>query len=78
MLHRTIYIISNVAMQGNTMKTIKTILKKIFPSTEETYQRRFEKFMEGAEDICEIEYRHYLWDRGYGYKKDTFGGLQIR
>ena len=60
------------------MNKIATIWKKLFPSHEEVMQRRFEKFMAGAEDLYEIEYRHYLWDRGYGYSKKTFGGLQIR
>jgi hypothetical protein len=60
------------------MKTLTTIWKKIFPSHEEDYQRRFEEFMAGAQDIYEIEHRHYLWDRGHGFKRNTFGGLQIR
>jgi len=60
------------------MKTLSKIWKTLFPSHEEDFQRRFEQFMAGAEDMREIEYRHYLWDRGFGYKKNTFGGLQIR
>jgi len=67
-----------VQCKEKIMKTLTTIWKKLFPSHEEVYQRRFEQFMAGAEDIYEIEYRHYLWDRGHGYKKNTFGGLQIR
>jgi len=67
-----------VQCKEKTMKTLSKIWKNLFPSHEEDYQRRFEQFMAGAEDMREIEYRHYLWDRGYGYKKNTFGGLQIR
>ena len=60
------------------MKKIKQILKNLFPSHDELMQRRFEKFMEGASDLREIEYRHYLCDRGYGHPKNhNFNGMKV-
>jgi hypothetical protein len=79
MLHRTIYSISICAVQERAMKTLSKIWKSLFPSQEEILQRRFEEFMADCYDIRDVEYRMELWDRGgYGYNKNTFGGLNIR
>lgn len=79
MLRRTIYIISNGAVQGESvMKTLSKIWNYLFPSQQEEMSRKFEAFMADCHDIRDVEYRLQMWDRGYGIDKRNFGGLQIR